>query len=436
MKRDAYTTLLEWKNASRRKPLILRGARQVGKTYLLKQLGEKEFENYCYLNFEEDPQLKTIFGKKLSPENILADLALYLNQVINPKKTLLIFDEIQECPSALTSLKYFEENANDYFIASAGSLLGVKLTKATGFPVGKVNFIDLYPLSFFEFLEATNESQLRNFLEEINIIKPISEAIHTKLLGLLRLYFFIGGMPEAVNHYVNTKNLLTIREIHQEILNAYLLDFSKHADSINVIKISKIWNSLPSQLARENKKFKYVDVEKNAKAREYESALQWLIDAGLVYQSFNTKTPRQPLLSYMDSKLFKLFLFDVGLLAALSELSPQILLQGDQLFTEFKGALTENFVAQELKSRCHLSLFYWASKGNAEVDFLLPLENKIFPLEVKSGLSTKKKSLKVYQDKYKPTALFRTSLMNLKQDEAICNYPLYMVSCITKYALE
>ena len=432
MKRDCYQQLLRWKNSPHRKPLILRGARQVGKTYLLKQFGQQEFKNYCYVNLEEDPAVKTIFSQKLSPARILSDLAIYSNQPIKPRDTLIIIDEIQECPRALTSLKYFNEEAKEYSVIAAGSLLGVKLGKASGFPVGKVNFMDLYPLSFFEFLTAMDEEKLRNSLEKKSEFEPISEPVHLKLIELLRLYFFIGGMPEVIKQYLVEKDLLRAREVQQEILKAYLFDFSKHADAVNIMKISKIWHAMPNQLAKENKKFMYVEVDKQAKSREYETALHWLIDAGLVYQTFNVKAPRQPLLSYIDPKAFKLFLFDTGLLGCLSELSPQIILEGDQLFTEFKGALTENFVAQELKASGFPSLFYWASANTAEVDFLLPLQNKILPLEVKAGTSTKKKSLMVYANKYQPPVLLRTSLMNFKQDEKIANYPLYMVSCIPR----
>ena len=427
MKRAIFKQLLAWKTSQRRKPLILQGARQVGKTYILKTLGEKEYPHYVYVNFEEDPKLKGLFEDSLNPRRVLQDLSIYLNQDIQPEKTLIIFDEIQECPNALNSLKYFNEQANEFHIAAAGSLLGIKLKQNKGFPVGKVNFLELYPLTFFEFLNATDKAKLRELLEEIQEFKPIAEPLHQELINALKQYFFVGGMPEAVAEFHANNNLNSVREIHQEILNAYLLDFAKHAPPNQVMKITAIWELIPGQLAKENKKFIFSALSKSARAREYETALQWLADAGLIYKSYNISTPKLPLERYADKNIFKVFLLDVGLLSALCRTPAQIILDDEKLFSEFYGAFTENFVAQELASHQHKSLYYWTSEGIAEVDFIIDHELQIYPLEVKKNFSKKKKSLIVYGQKYQTKFLARASLRNLKCDGNIQNYPLYMV---------
>lgn len=427
MNRHAYKNLVKWKNSQHRKPLIMRGARQVGKTYLLKQFAEQEFQNYCYLNFEENDQLKDFFEGSLNPEQILKNLSLYLSKKIDPKTTLLIFDEIQECPNALTSLKYFNEQANEIAIVAAGSLLGVKLTRKKGFPVGKVNFLDLYPLSFCEFLDAMGKQTLNEYLQSINDFMPLPEPIHQQLVTLLKEYLFVGGMPEAVKRYIESSDLTIVQNIHKEILNAYLLDFAKHAPPHEIMRITTIWESIPTQLAKENKKFIFSVLRKSARAREYEGALQWLTDAGLIYKSFQVSVPRLPIDSYANQHIFKVFLFDVGLLGAMCRLAPQIILEGDALFTEFKGALTENFVAQSLKAKYDNKIYYWSSEGKAEVDFLVPIEKYIYPLEVKAGITSNNKSLRVYQQRNHPTHIARATLMNLKSDGDIHNYPLYMM---------
>jgi predicted AAA+ superfamily ATPase len=427
MQRDAYQQLQAWKKAGRRKPLLLQGARQVGKTFLLKAFGKAEYQNCSYINFEEQPNAKKLFEGNIEPNRILRDLNLYLDQPINPHTTLLIFDEIQECPNALTSLKYFNEQANEYHIAAAGSLLGVKLSQAKGFPVGKVNFLTLYPLTFFEFLNAIGKTKLREFLESITTFEPIAEPLHEQLLDLLRIYTFVGGMPEAVNYYVKDENLLEIRTIQNEILKAYLHDFAKHAPTSDIMKLTTIWESIPGQLAKENKKFIFSIISKQARAREYENAIQWLSDAGLILKSYLIETPRLPLESYCDKKSFKLFMLDVGLLGAMCQLPSKVLLQGNELFTEFKGALTENLVAQALTVKYHRELYYWGKANQAEVDFLIHTDSHILPLEVKAGFSKKKKSLQIYAEKYHPAVMARTSLMNLKKDGDLFNYPLYMM---------
>ena len=428
MKRDLYEDLLAWKAAKNRKPLILRGARQVGKTWLLKRFGEHEYRHCIYLNFEEDRRLNDFFLEKIDPKTILSNLELYLKITIPPDETLIIFDEIQESTAALNSLKYFQEQANEYDIIASGSLLGVKLGHANGFPVGKVTFLDLHPLSFFEFLDAINHEKLRHYLSEISSadsLKEIPAPIHEKLLELLKKYMIVGGMPEAVKEYAANPDFLVVRKIQQDILDAYALDFAKHAPKELIMKITTVWESVPSQLAKENKKFKWSDIHENARAREYETTLEWLADAGLIHLSYPVSTPKFPLSAYREKNAFKIFLIDVGLLGAMSRLSPQIILEGNAFFTEFKGAFTENYIAQALSIH-NTPLYYWTSEGRAEIDFLLEHKNAIYPMEIKAGTSCKKKSLLVYAEKFKPTLLLRASLMNLKKDGNVLNIPLYL----------
>ncbi len=427
MKRDIYPLLLSWKGSKNRKPLILMGARQVGKTHLLRTFGAQEYPSTVYLNFEEDKALGRLFSASLKPSVILENVSAYLGQVIHPESTLLIFDEIQESPSALNSLKYFQEQANEYHIVAAGSLLGVLLAQTEGFPVGKVSFLDLYPLTFFEFLESIGETQLRELLSHVDISSPIADVLHERLLSLLKKYLFIGGMPEAVLEYRQTGNLLTIKNIQQDILRAYLLDFAKHAPKEQIVKITQVWEQIPAQLAKENKKFVFSALRKSARGREYEIAIQWMANAGLIHQSFQVTTPKLPLVGYTQKTAFKIFPLDVGLLSAMSHIPPKSVVEDNGLFNEFYGAFTENFVAQELAANKN-SLYYWTSEGTAEVDFLIEKDLQIYPMEVKSGLSRKKKSLLVYASKYQPPVLLRASLRNLKKDGNFLNLPLYLVS--------
>ena len=427
MKRDIYARLEDWKKSPRRKPLILNGARQVGKTYALKHFAKSSYEKTVYLNFEKDERLADYFTNTLDPKQLVKILSIHAEVAIEPHNTLLIFDEIQECPKALNSLKYFCEEAPEYHLAAAGSLLGVKMVNEEGFPVGKVNFLNLYPLSFFEFLTATNHEKTRAFLEEYQLFEPLPAPLHEKLIELLKYYLFVGGMPEAVAEYVKNENLKVVREVQMEILNAYERDFAKHAPPQEIMKITIIWKQIHRQLAKENKKFIFAAIRESARRRDYEVAIEWLVDAGLIHKSFLAETPRFPLSAYADTNTFKIFLGDVGLLGAQSSLSPQTIITGNVLFTEFKGSLTENFIAQELIAS-NRDLYYWASEGVAKVDFLVEGDHEIYPLEVKAGTSTKKKSLIVYGNKYSPSKLTRTTLMNLKHDGAIYNYPLYLVS--------
>ncbi len=433
MHRQKYAELKRWQQDGSRKPLILRGARQVGKTHLLKQFGANEYEHCICLNFEEDPQLASFFQGKLSPERIIENLQIYTGEVIEPESTLLIFDEIQECPEALNSLKYFNEKHNEYHIAAAGSLLGVKLQGQQSFPVGKVNFMDLYPLTFLEFIQAVGEVKLAEYLDNLSECIAIPQAFHEELLRLLRLYYVIGGMPEVVNTYVQHQEFDKVREIQKAILAAYNFDFAKHAEPSQVMKINEIWQSIPTQLAKENKKFIFSVIRKSARAREYQEAIQWLSHAGLIHQSFRISASKLPIDAYSDKNIFKVFLLDVGLLGAMSDLPMQTVIMGDELFQEFKGALTENFVAQALVARNnHLGLYYWASEGQAEVDFVIQHVQEILPIEVKAGSSNKKKSLSVYMQKYQPQRALRVSTLNLDKQANIENYPLYLTSRIAE----
>jgi predicted AAA+ superfamily ATPase len=428
MKRDIYTQLDAWKQSARRKPLVLNGARQVGKTYALKHFGQTSYEKVAYLNFEKDEKLCQYFEGTLDPKELIKIIDIHTEIDIEPHNTLIIFDEIQECPKALNSLKYFCEEANEYHVVAAGSLLGVKTAGEKGFPVGKVNFLHMYPLTFFEFLSASGHEKTRQFLEEYAVFEPLPNPVHEKLLQLLKFYFFIGGMPEAVAEYVKTEKLSVVREIQLEILNAYERDFAKHAPPNEIMKIMTVWKQVHRQLAKENKKFIFAAIRKSARGRDYEEAIQWLSDAGLIHKSYLVGSPKFPLSAYANNDIFKIFLADVGLLGAQSNLSPQAIIEGDLLFTEFKGALTENYVAQELIAAKNKETYYWESEGQAEIDFLLEGEHEIYPLEVKSGASQKKKSLLVYNQKYAPSKLTRVTTMNLKHNGDIYNYPLYLIS--------
>lgn len=435
MKRNFYQKLLDWKKSDLRKPLVLKGARQVGKTYLLNEFA-KEYDNHILVNFDEEPHFSSFFAENLNPERIIKELEIYFKKPILPGKTLIIFDEIQECPEALNSLKYFCEKKNEYHIASAGSLLGVKLSK--GFPVGKVNFLDLAPLNFFEFLDALGESSLRKFIEELEGPRAISEIFHEKLIKLLKYYFIIGGMPEAVATYLKHENLEQVRVVQKEILDAYTLDFAKHAPEEEVMKIMAVWESIPRQLSKENKKFIFSAIRESARAKNYETSIQWLKDAGLILKANLISTPKLPLDAYADKRAFKVFMLDIGLLGAMSKLDPRILLEGNQLFQEFKGSLTENYVATELHDRHFDGLYYWSSEGIAEVDFVISTEQLIFPLEVKAGISKQKKGLLVYQQKFSqeenpPPVLSRSTLRNFAYEAAIINYPLYAISLFPRF---
>lgn len=429
MNRDIYKDLLEWKRSPRRKPLLLKGARQTGKTYLLKDFGKKEYENLFYFNFEEDPKLAGFFADNLKPDNILENLSLSVGRKIRPETDLIVFDEIQNSNNALNSLKYFEEDAGQFHVAAAGSLLGVKLSVPKSFPVGKVNFLDLHPMTFLEFLNAVGKSGYRDMLERLDQASPLPEPLHEELIGLLRKYYFIGGMPEAVRHYSEKNDFFEVGKIHTEILNSYILDFAKHAPSSDIPRLTDLWNSIPAQLAKENRKFMFSAVKKSARARDYESALLWLEQAGLIYKAFLLSTCKSPLSGYFDRGHFKVYLLDVGLLCSMAGVSPSVVAKGEALFNEFGGAFVENYVAQQLASSGRAPLYYWKNDaGIAEIDFIREREGFVYPLEVKAGTNIRSKSLKSFDDRFQPKFLLRTTLKNLKQDGKTINIPLYAVA--------
>jgi uncharacterized protein len=430
MNRDIRQKLALWKRSSRRKPLILRGVRQSGKSYSLKKFGEKEYGSTIDLDFEANPALCGLFDQDLDPKRIIRDIELFTGRSILPGETLVLFDEIQACPRALTSLKYFCERASEYHIVAAGSLLGIRMSGNSPFPVGKVNLLDLHPLSFLEFLEALAKPTWREAIESTTTFTPLPEPLHRELLASLKVYYIVGGMPEAVDCYLRTEDLRAVRSVQREILDTYALDFSKHADPKDVPRIVRLWESIPYQLARENKKFKYADVSARARSRDYGSAVQWLSDAGVVLRAHCISKPGLPLGRHSDRSAFKLYAVDVGLLGAMAKLPEKVLLQGDALFTEFHGALAENYVAQQLIQSRSTDLYYWKSEGIAEIDFVVECDGQVYPLEVKAGINPKSKSLRVYDEKYAPAALSRSTLLNLKCDGRICNYPLYAVSLL------
>lgn len=435
MQRDIYQKLLAWKSSQRRKPLLLKGARQVGKTYLLKKFGAQEYARVAYFNFEEEPLIDDFFKTNLTPEKIIRNLSLYVKHNIKPEEDLIIFDEIQASNNALNSLKYFNEKANEYHIAAAGSLLGIKLAKPKSFPVGKVNFLNMYPLTFLEFLDAVNRSELRSLIESTSEFTPYPAPFHHELTDLLRVYYYVGGMPEAVQFFAEANDFLGVREIQKEIVNSYILDFAKHAPSQDIPKLSQIWDSIPIQLGRENKKFVFSALKKSARAREYESALQWLQDAGLILRAHLVKAGKLPLSAHAEKSIFKIYVLDVGLLGALARTPTDILAHDDRIFTEYRGAFVENYVAQQLTSHKETELYYWKSEGLAEVDFICEESRHVFPLEAKAGINPRSKSLGFYAEKYNPQILSRATLLNLKHDGNIINYPLYAISLFPRLFL-
>lgn len=428
MKRTLYHKLLKWKQNKNRKPLLLQGARQVGKTYLINQFGKNEYKNLVYLNFEQTPNLETLFHKELLPEKIINNISLYLGKKISFEDTLLFFDEIQIAPKVLTSLKYFCEQAPQYHIIAAGSLLGVSVGKKNSFPVGKVNFMTLYPMTFSEYLIAIGENLSDETLKNKIQAEALPELIHEKLLSHLKTYLFLGGMPEVLQEYINNKDIVAVREIQNDILKAYKRDFSKYTEKSQAIKTSELWNSIPYQLAKENKKFKYSDVRKKSRASTFENTIEWLNNAGLINIAYNISVPKLPLSGYADYSKFKIYLLDTGLLGAMLNVPSKIIIEPNKLFTEYKGAFIENYVANELVSNSEKELFYWTSRSEAEVDFIIQKEDEIYPTEVKSGLNRNMKSLRSYADKYNPKLLYRISPRNFVQSDNFINLPLYACS--------
>ena len=434
MKRTISTQLVAWKNKPVRKPLVLKGVRQCGKTYILKAFATEQYADVAYFNFEETPGISQLFEQDCDVSRILIELGLFRGKTILPGETLVIFDEIQECSKALTSLKYFCENAREYHIACAGSLLGIAIHKDQSFPVGKVDFLTLYPMSFYEFLTATEGEQLADYLSDYKNGKTISEPIATKLTTALRQYYIVGGMPEVVETWRNTHEIEKVETVQQQILSGYELDFVKHASANEYPKLSAIWASIPQQLSKPNSKFIFSHVKKGWRAKDLEDALQWLASAGLVYKVCKIEKPYFPLSAYADASAFKLYLSDVGLLRRLAKVPPQIVLDTSALYTEFKGAMTENFILNELVKSVSEQPYYWTSGNQAEVDFVIQKDAEIIPIEVKSEKNIKARSLAEYRKKYAPRYAVVTSMKPDVGGTAVLNIPLYMIASLGNFA--
>lgn len=424
MHRDAIEKLYRWKESKRRKPLIIEGARQVGKTWLMKEFGRQAYADTVYINFDSNSVMAQLFASDLDTERLIEGFELYVGKKINAGSTLLLFDEVQEVPRALSALKYFYENVPQYHIICAGSLLGIALHEGTSYPVGKVDFLKLYPLSYREFLMATADQRFAELLKQQDW--PMITAFKQTYIDALKQYYFVGGMPEAVQSFIEERDYSEVREIQKRILSAYEQDFSKHAPIEIVPKIRMIWNSIPSQLAKENRKFIYGLVREGGRAKDYEVAIMWLCDCGLVHKVSRVHSAGMPLKAYEDLKAFKLFLVDVGLLGCMTGMHPQILLEGSGLFTEFKGALTEQYVCQQLKTIDDLGIFYYTNeRGSCEVDFVIDNGEQTVPVEVKAEVNLKAKSLKTYREKFHPTISVRASMADYRKEDWLVNLPLY-----------
>lgn len=422
-------SLISWKNREDRKPLILRGERQVGKTYILKSFGELYYKNVAYFNFDHNGDLKSVFDNTKDPNRLLEQLAIINGASINEGDTLIIFDEIGECPNALNTLKYFYEEKPEYHIACAGNLLGITLGKE-GFPVGKVEFLDMYPMTFKEFLLADSKDNLVDYLDSIRDIENIPDIFYNQFLEKLKVYFIIGGMPEAVKSWITYHDMERINNIQNDILGSYESDFVKHTSLSTANKISLVWKSIPSQLSRENKKFLYQTIKEGARAREYEDAINWLNNANNVFKVYNVNKPNLPLCAYNDLSSFKLYLSDVGLLRRMTNLDGGIIANGNRLFEEFKGALTENYVLEQLTT-VYDNINYFTF-DNYEIDYLIQTKNEIIPIEVKSGTSNNNASLNKYNEKFSPKVRVRFSMNNLSLDGNLLNVPLFMVEYLPR----
>ena len=428
MRRDAMQQLYDWKEKTTRKPLIVRGARQVGKTWMMKEFASSAYRQFAYINFEDNEVMKDVFQKDFDVERILMAIQLVTGIVVDTE-TLIIFDEIQEAPRGLTALKYFQEKAPQYHVVAAGSLLGIAMHSNDSFPVGKVDFMDLYPLSFSEFLEAVGQEAFARLLAKKDW--GLIAAFRSKLIDLLKQYYYVGGMPEVVNAFINHKDYAEVRQLQQTILDSYDRDFSKHAPIAEVPRIRMIWRSVPAQLAKENKKFIYGVVKEGARAKDFELAIEWLIDAGLIYKVSRVKKAGIPLSAYEDFSAFKLFLLDTGLMGAMSGLPPQALLEGNVLFSDYKGAITEQYVLQQLKSVKGLSIYYWSSDtSRGELDFLLQKDVSVIPVEVKAEENLQSKSLRFFVEKNAGLHGVRFSMSDYRKQEWMINYPLYSVGYI------
>lgn len=432
MKRLIINELIKWKSRKDRKPLILKGVRQCGKTYILNEFGKANYNEVAYFNFEGNPALAERFEQDLDPKRIIMELGVLSGKKIKPESTLIIFDEIQFCNKALTSLKYFHEQAPEYHIVCAGSLLGITLSKPLSFPVGKVDFLTLRPMSFYEFVFANDEPMLLEYIEKLNANTPVPQMFADKLITLLKTYYVTGGMPEAVAKWIESKDVAEVERIQDVILGSYELDFAKHAPATDFPKLSLIWKSIPDQLAKENGKFVYGHVKPGARAKDLEDAMQWLISSGMVYKVCKIEKPAIPLSAYSNQSYFKLYMSDIGLLRKMSRLPASSIFEESILYSEFKGALTENYVLGELVNLHGDVPYYWKSGNTAEVDFVAQFDEKIVPIEVKASTNVKARSLGVYREKYKPEVSVRTSMLNVKKDDGLLNLPLYMLWTIKK----
>jgi len=432
--RKAIEELKNWKDRTDRKPIVIRGARQTGKTWLMKEFGRTCYEQYAYINFENNPRMRTLFGSDSDTDRILLGLQVEAGCSIIPGETLILFDEVQEVPCALASLKYFSENAPEHHIVAAASLLGVAMHPDSSFPVGKVEFLNLYPLSFPEFLLATGNGSLHSMIESLDL--SLIDVFSTKLIDLLRQYYVVGGMPEVVDKFLKEHDFSEVRYIQNQLLATYEHDFSKHAPAGIVPRIRSVWNSLPAQLARENRKFVFGLVKKGARAREYDPAIQWLLDCGLANRVNRITKPGISLSANRDSAAYKLYALDVGLLCAMSQLDPKSILRGNTLFEEFKGALTEQFVLQQLLSSAGIDPFYWtADHSSGEVDFVVQTNGMVLPLEVQASENLQAKSLKSYYSRYSPAKAFRTSLSCYRKEGWLINIPLYAIHSFAEIAI-
>jgi len=431
MRRAKLAELITWKNSPSRKPLIIRGARQVGKTWLMQEFGRTEYAQTVYLNFEKNKRLESLFADDFDIKRVITAMQAESGLTIDPRNTLLIFDEIQCVPEAITALKYFQENGGEYHIVAAGSLLGMALHSDISFPVGKVAFMNLHPLTFPEFLDATGENALTEILDRGDW--KLITAYKSRYIDRLRQYYFVGGMPEAVLRFSENNSFKEVRDIQKQILEGYEQDFSKHAPAGIVPRIRMLWNSIPSQLAKEKRKFIYGLVKEGSRAKDYEMALSWLIDCGQVHRVCRVSKPAMPLKAYEDLSAFKLFLVDTGLLSAMADIDSRTLLEGSAIFTEFKGALTEQYVFQQLNSTGEFVIYYWsAERSTAEIDFVIQYNNRFIPVEVKAEENLQAKSLKVFREKFSPVISLRTSMSDFRMQGQMTSLPLYAVSLMGK----
>lgn len=423
MQRTIMAELIRWKTKRNRKPLLLKGARQVGKTWLMKEFGSKCFKNTAYLNFDSGGRVSRIFNEDYDIRRILQLINIETGVKVEPQETLIIFDEIQEVPRAISALKYFCENAPEYAVIAAGSLLGVSIHEGVSFPVGKIDLLEVHPLSYVEFLKAVGEEALAEPIESADY--EAMNAFSDKYIHWLKLYYYIGGMPEAVKDYVENGDIYEVREIQKRLLELYENDFSKHTPGQELARIRLVWNSIPLQLAKENKKFFFGQIRQGARAKDFELAIEWLLDCGLITKVYRVSKPSVPLKAYTDFAAFKIYLLDVGLLGAMSDLDARSILEGNELFLEFKGALAEQYVLQQIVAETDYTPYYFSPSSHSEIDFLVQKEGMVVPVEVKAEDNLHAKSLKAYWEKYKPANVVRTSMANYRQEAWMVNLPLY-----------